>query len=237
MSLLKDAAQAAMKKAIEIAPDAWMPGGTPDALIARREGLVGSPVSRVDGALKVKGEARFAAEFPMAGLLYAALVYSTIAKGRVSALETGAAEAAAGVALVMTHRNAPKMKPAPLFMTKDKAAGGDDLPVMQDDRVHWNGQPIALVLAASQEQADHAASLIRVSYQEEAAITAFGDAKAAGTQTGVFQGEPLHTEIGDAARPGSRCPPTDASGSRSPRMRWAWARPPRRRRSRRSASV
>ncbi|OWQ46932.1 dehydrogenase [Roseateles noduli] len=198
MSLLKDAATAVMKKAIEVAPDAWMPGGSPDPLIARREGLVGAPVSRVDGPLKVKGEARFAAEFPEAGLLYAALVYSTVAKGRVSTLDVADAEAAPGVALVMTHRNAPKMKPAPLFLTKEKAAGGDDLPVMQDDRVHWNGQPIALVLAASQEEADHAASLIRASYEEEAATTSLADAKAKGTRTGVFQGEPLHTETGDA---------------------------------------
>lgn len=198
MSLIKDAAQAVMKKAIEVAPDAWMPGGRPDPLIERRQGLVGASVSRVDGPLKVKGEARFAAEFPMDGLVYAALVFSTIAKGRVSSLDTAAAESAPGVALVMTHRNAPKMKPSPLFLTKEKAAGGDDLPVMQDDAVHWNGQPIALVLADSQEQADHAASLIRVTYAVAPATTSFGEAKAKGTRTGVFQGEPLHTEIGDA---------------------------------------
>ena len=67
----------------------------------------------------------------------------------------------------MTHRNAPRMKPPPLFMTAAKAAGGDNLPVMQDDRIHWNGQPIAVVLAETQEQADHAKSLIRVTYETE----------------------------------------------------------------------
>ncbi len=51
----------------------------------------------------------------------------------------------------------------PLFLSGEKAAGGDDLPNMQDDRIHWNGQPMAVVLAETQEQADHAASLIRVS--------------------------------------------------------------------------
>ncbi len=49
----------------------------------------------------------------------------------------------------------------PVFMSAAKAAGGDDLPIMQDDRIHWNGQPIAVVLAETQEQADHAKSLIR----------------------------------------------------------------------------
>jgi xanthine dehydrogenase YagR molybdenum-binding subunit len=198
MSIIKDAAQAVMKKALEIAPDSWMPGGHPDPLIDRRQGLIGSPVARVDGPLKVQGQARFAAEFPMEGMVYAALAYSTIPKGRIATLDTSAAEAASGVVLVMTHRNAPPLKPTPLFMSAAKAAGGDDLPVMQDDRIHWNGQPIAIVLAETQEQADHAKSLIRATYEAETAMTGFAAAKAAGLKLGNFQGEPLKREIGDA---------------------------------------
>ena len=63
-----------------------------------------------NGALKVRGAARFAAEVPMERLLYAATVHSTIARGRIASLGTTAAEAAPGVVLVMTHRNAPRMK-------------------------------------------------------------------------------------------------------------------------------
>ncbi len=198
MSIIQETVQAVMKKAIEAAPDAWMPGGTPDPLIARAQGLVGAPVSRLDGPLKVQGQARFAAEFPLEGMLYAALVYSTVARGRIATLDTGAAEASPGVELVMSHGNAPRMKPMPLFMSKDKAAGGDDLPILQDDQVHWNGQPIAVVLARTQEQADHAASLVHVVYDREPATTAFAAAKAKGTKPGTFQGEPLKVEIGDA---------------------------------------
>jgi xanthine dehydrogenase YagR molybdenum-binding subunit len=113
-------------------------------------------------------------------------------------LDTGAAESAPGVVLVMTYRNAPRLEPMPLFLTATKAVGGDDLPIMQDDRVHWNGQPIALVLGETQEQADHAISLIRVIYEAEPAITSFSAAKAEGTEPGKFQGEPLKQEIGDA---------------------------------------
>ncbi len=69
----------------------------------------------------------------------------------------------------MTHRNAPRMKPRRAFLSAPKAAGGDDLPVMQDDRIHWNGQPIAVVLADTQEQADHAASLISATYETDGA--------------------------------------------------------------------
>ena len=197
MNMIKEAAQAVMKKAIEAAPDAWMPGGRPDPLIAER-GNIGAPLSRVDGPLKVRGQARFSAEYPLEGMLYASLVFSTIAKGRIHTLDTQAAQAAPGVVLVMTHHNAPPMKPPPLFMSSSKAAGGDDLPVMQDDRVHWNGQPVALVLAETQEQADHAASLVIATYDAEPAVTAFDAAKARSRQTGIFQGEPLETLAGDA---------------------------------------
>ncbi|KAB0675837.1 xanthine dehydrogenase family protein molybdopterin-binding subunit [Aureimonas leprariae] len=187
-----------MKKVVELAPDTWLPGGKPDPLGRSKHGLVGAPISRIDGPLKVKGQARFAAEVPMEGLVYAALAYSTVPKGRIAALDTGAAEAAAGVVLVMTHLNAPRMKQVPLFMTAEKAAGGIDLPIMQDERIHWNGQPIAVVLAETQEQADHAASLVTAAYAVEPATTSFATAKAKGTTPGLFMGQPLKTAVGDA---------------------------------------
>lgn len=192
--------QAVMKKAVEVAPDRWMPGGVPDPLIEAKHGHVGQPVSRIDGPLKVKGAARFAAEFRSNGMLYASLAYSTIAKGRISHIETSSAQAAPGVSLIMTYRNAPRMNPPPKFLSQEKAAGGDDLPVMQDENIHWNGQPVALVLAATQEQADHAASLLEVRYVEEPAATSLSDARAQGTETGAFMGEPLHNEVGDAEK-------------------------------------
>jgi xanthine dehydrogenase YagR molybdenum-binding subunit len=191
-------AQSAMQKAIELAPDSWMPGGRPDPLIRQQHGHVGQPISRIDGPLKVRGAAPFAAEIPLDGMVYAAVAFSTIAKGRIVSLDTAAAEAAPGVVLVMTHANAPRMAAMPLFLTAEKASGGDDLPMMQNDRVHWNGQPIAVVLAETQEQADHAKSLIHARYAAEPAITAFAVAKAAGLEPGLFMGQPLQTVIGDA---------------------------------------
>jgi xanthine dehydrogenase YagR molybdenum-binding subunit len=194
---IKQAAQAVVTKAVQIAPDAWMPGATPDPLIRQKHGLVGTAVSRLDGPEKVSGTARFAAEFPLQRMVYAALKYSTIARGRIIDLDTSAAEAAPGVVLVMTYRNSPRLKPAPMFMSSPKAAAGDDLPIMQDDQVHWNGQPIALVLAETQEQADCAKSLIRAAYETEASVTVFEAAKV-DSKPGVFQGQPLLLEIGDA---------------------------------------
>ena len=199
MSIVSDTAKTVMRKAIELAPDAWLPGGRPDPLIRERHGATGTPVSRIDGALKVRGAARFAAEVPRDHLLFAAIAYSTVARARIASLDTAGAEAAEGVALVMTHRNAPRLKKTPAFMTSAKAAGPDDLAVMQDDEIYWNGQPIAIVLAESQEQADHAASLIGATYHAMPAVTSLAEAVAKGTERAEFQGEKLAVHIGNAA--------------------------------------
>ncbi|MDP1027604.1 xanthine dehydrogenase family protein molybdopterin-binding subunit [Sphingomonas sp. KR1UV-12] len=190
--------QGAMEKLVPLAPDSWIPGGVPDPLIARKHGLIGTPVSRLDGPLKVKGGARFAAEYRFDDMVYAALVYATIPRGRIVAIDQAAAEAATGVVLVMTHRNAPRMNTPAVFGSSPTAVGPADLPILQDDRIHWNGQPIACVLAETQEQADHAASLIAVTYDEEPSTTSLAGAKANGMEQGLFMGQPLLNEIGDA---------------------------------------
>jgi xanthine dehydrogenase YagR molybdenum-binding subunit len=186
------------REAVGLGPESWGPGSPPDPLSGRKHGLVGAQVSRIDGPLKVRGAARFAAEVPMEGLVYASLAYSTIPKGRIVALDTSAAQDAPGVVLVMTHENAPRMNPAPAALTALKGTAGDDLPVMQDDQIHWNGQPIAVVLANTHEQADHAASLIRATYAPEQAVTSFREATAGGLQPGTFAGSPLTFQKGDA---------------------------------------
>jgi len=216
-TVVQGAAQSAMKKALELAPDSWMPGGKPDPLINQKHGLIGTPVSRIDGPLKVQGRAKFAAEYALDGLTYAAVAFSTIAKGRIATLDVSAAEAAPGVVLVMTYRNAPRMQPMPLFMTAPKAAGGDNLPILQDDRIHWNGQPIAVVLADTQEQADHAKSLIRVTFAEEPAVTSFAEALAKGTEAAKFMGEPLHAAKDDAEAALKAAPVSVDSLYRTPR--------------------
>jgi xanthine dehydrogenase YagR molybdenum-binding subunit len=198
MSFIKNAAQAMIKKAVELAPDTWLPGGHPDPLAEHKHELIGAPISRLDGRLKVTGAAPFAAEIPVDDMTYAALAYSTVAKGRIKTLDTAAAEAAPGVVLVMTHKNAPRMKPTPIFNSSPKAAGPSDLPIMQDDRIHWNGETIAVVLAETQEQADHAKSLIRATYEVERAMVAFDEAKAHARLPESVLGEPPTVVIGDA---------------------------------------
>ena len=129
---------------------------------------VGTPVSRVEGPAKVTGGARYAAEFAPAGLAYAAIVESTIPAGRVTALDTAAAEAAPGVILVLTHQNAPKL---PYRPAQERPAvepvSGERLRALQDAEVKFSGQPIGVVVAETQAQAEYAASLVRVTYERD----------------------------------------------------------------------
>lgn len=180
-------------------PGRWQPAVTSDPML-RKHGALGQPVSRVDGPLKVQGKARFAAEFAYENISYAALAFSSIARGKITKLDVAAAQAAPGVILVMTYHNAPRMKAPSLMMSSPTAAGASDLPVMQNDEIHWNGQPIALVLAETQEQADHAASLIKASYASLPAVTSFDEAKQTPRQLETLLGQPPVLEIGDAEK-------------------------------------
>lgn len=195
---IQKAGQAIMQKAIVHAPDRYITGGKPDPLAFSDDPLIGAPISRLDGPAKVRGEARYAAEFPLDGMLYAALVHSTVARGRIVAIDSAQAQAAPGVVLVLSHGNAPKMAPPPVLMREPLGGSGDALPVFQDDQVHWNGQPVAVVLADTQEQADHAASLVRVRYEAGDAVTTMEAARAAGMEVATFMGDQLQDIIDDA---------------------------------------
>ncbi|MFL4977378.1 MAG: xanthine dehydrogenase family protein molybdopterin-binding subunit [Xanthobacteraceae bacterium] len=132
--------------------------------------FIGQPVSRVDGRQKVTGSARYAAEFDQSGQGYGVIVRSTIANGRIASIDSAAVERAPGVVAVLTHRNAPRLAYRPHRAAVDPDVG-ERLYVLQDDRVSHQGQPIALVIAETLEQANHAATLMRVSYARETGTT------------------------------------------------------------------
>jgi xanthine dehydrogenase YagR molybdenum-binding subunit len=136
---------------------------TADAPGGARTTFVGRPLPRVDGRRKVTGAATYAAEFRPRELVHAALVRATIASGRVVAIDAARALAAPGVLAVITHENAPPLADLPergVFRPEDRMP-------LSDDRVHYAGQHVALVVAKSFEQARHAAALVRIDYAEE----------------------------------------------------------------------
>jgi xanthine dehydrogenase YagR molybdenum-binding subunit len=120
-------------------------------------------MSRVDGRLKVTGAAKYSAEYSIKGVTYGVMVGSTITKGTVKAIDTKAAEHAPGVLAVITYLNSPKV---PGYQTDNTAAKGM-LKIFYDDKVYFNGQPIALVVADTYERALYAASLVKADYNKE----------------------------------------------------------------------
>lgn len=177
----------------------FVPDKEPDLLI-HKHGYLGQPLSRVDGPLKVKGEARFTAEFGIENLAYAAPVCSTIAKGRVARIDASEAEKMPGLIAIITHENAPKIKNPPLLDMTDIGRGfaASDLPILQDDEVHYDGEPVALVVAETLEQAEHAAWLVRVEYDVETPSVSFDALKVQAAPPKVIMGEDPVVKIGDA---------------------------------------
>jgi xanthine dehydrogenase YagR molybdenum-binding subunit len=127
---------------------------------------VGQPISRADGRLKVTGRARYTADIPLADAVHAAIAHSTVANGRTISIDTAAAEKAPGVLAVFTHHNMPRMNPTPKPWSHLHPHGQGYLP-LQDDKIHYAGQPIALVVATTRDQAMHAGTLISAEYEAE----------------------------------------------------------------------
>ena len=153
--------------------------------------VVGKPLDRVDGQLKVTGGARYAYEMQQENVLYGFVVEASIGKGKIRSIDTRAAEKAPGVALVLTHRNAP---------AQGNGNHREAQPVLTGPEVTHYGQPVAFVVAESFEQARAAAYLVDVKYDgtrgkyalrahlKEARVPKPSDAPAADSAVGDFAG-------------------------------------------------
>jgi xanthine dehydrogenase YagR molybdenum-binding subunit len=130
---------------------------------------IGASMNRVDGRQKVTGAATYSTEYQLPGITYAVLVGSTITKGRLTGIDTKAAERSPGVLAVITHFNSPKV---PGFDTAGKdpsqpATVGGPLKIFNDDKIRFNDQPIAIVVADTLERARLAARLVKGQYATE----------------------------------------------------------------------
>jgi len=141
--------------------------------------LIGKPVERIDGRLKVTGGARYAAEFKHEGVAHGVLVMSTIANGRIKGIDAQAAQAQPGVLAVISHLNAPRLRFPERRVGMDPRLVDDhiapvvgrSLPVLQEDTIYFNSQPVAVVVAETLEQAEYAATLVKVTYEERKPVT------------------------------------------------------------------
>jgi xanthine dehydrogenase YagR molybdenum-binding subunit len=129
-----------------------------------KDKLVGTPVSRIDGILKVTGKADYSVDHPIKNVAYAVLFKSTIAAGTITNIDSAAAEKSPGVLAVITHKNAPKLN------EKGGIRGGA---MLQSPEIEFYGQNIGIVVADTFEQARHAAHLIKVDYDKKTPRTDF----------------------------------------------------------------
>lgn len=155
----------------------------------------GQPLTRREGRLKVTGAARFAADAHPEGLLHAVVATSTAARGRVARLDVAAAEAHPGVVAVMTPQNAPALARHP---DEKREPFTFRLDLLQDDRVRYPGQPIAVVIAETLEAATEGAALLAPAYEAEPARVGL-DAAAPFVPEAIGVGDPAAVSRGDVA--------------------------------------
>ena len=121
--------------------------------IPNLENHVGSPRNRVDGAAKVTGAAQYAGEFTAPDLAHGYVVSGSVAKGRITSIETAAALAVPGVIEVFTHENRPRTAWFDYNYQDQVAPPGTPFRALYDDTILYSGQPVALVVAETQEAA------------------------------------------------------------------------------------
>lgn len=148
---------------------------------------IGRPVNRVDGHAKVTGAARYAAEETLSRLTHGVLVGSPVASGRIKKIDTQRAEAMPGVLLVLTHENRGKLGQSPASVQEGLPA--ESRPPLDDDRVHYAGQYVALVVAETLEQARDAAHHLDITYEETPHAILLEEGASTAYQPKTFQGQ------------------------------------------------
>jgi xanthine dehydrogenase YagR molybdenum-binding subunit len=153
---------------------------------------IGQPLTRREGVLKTTGAAPFAADHHPPGMVYAVLAVSTIARGRVTSLNVAAAKSHSGVIEVMTPANAPKLAMDPDAKTNPFMFRMD---LLQNDRVRYANQSIAVVIAETLEAATEGAALLSPTYEVAPARTGLDGESF--TPEAVGAGNPAHESHGD----------------------------------------
>lgn len=128
--------------------------------------VIGQPIPRVDGPLKVSGTAMYTSDHNFPGMLYAVPVTSTVAKGTISALDTSVAEKMPGVKAVFHRENVGRFFRVPPDADFSILIDERRTP-FEDDTIRYYGQYVAVAVAESLEQAQAAADAVKVGYKEE----------------------------------------------------------------------
>jgi xanthine dehydrogenase YagR molybdenum-binding subunit len=158
--------------------------------------VVGSPVKRTDGPLKVAGRAKYAAEFSPDGVVHAVIVEATIAHGRVDSVDLSQAEKSPGVIEIISRRNVPKLRYPKLGSYDSPFA--ENITSLWDSTIHYAGQAVAVVVAETLEEARHSASLVKVKYSQQSHALALSEADPSAIFPKQSKGEKIQYKRGDA---------------------------------------
>ena len=133
--------------------------------------VIGAPLDRADGRGKVIGAVQYTGDRALDEMLYAVVVPSIVAKGRIRSIDDANARTASGVVAIMTHLNAPRVNP------QKNGEMGTLLFLLQNDRIEFDRQPVAVAIARTFEEAVYAADVVRIDYQCETPQMSMADAK------------------------------------------------------------
>ena len=158
----------------------------------------GRPVDRVDGALKVCGRAPYAGDGRPGRTAVALIVQSRIAVGRIARIDREAAMMMPGVLAILAHDNAPRLPEGGRAGVSEDA--GRENSLLQSDRVRYNAEPVALVVAESLEEARAAASRLRIEYEEGEALLDFNEAMRNVEEPDTAGRSPPDKDWGDVER-------------------------------------
>ena len=126
---------------------------------------MGRSLPRVEARAKVTGHAEYVHNLRLPGMLYGKIHRSAVAHARIGDIDVSAAQAMPGVYAVYTAADIRKLIPEPYY-----GPAFHDQPILAIDKVHYVGEPVALVLAADPHIAEAAAQLITADYEELPAV-------------------------------------------------------------------
>jgi xanthine dehydrogenase YagR molybdenum-binding subunit len=161
--------------------------------------VLGQPLDRTDGLLKVTGQARYSADNPEAKLAFAVIVTSTIARGKVASIDTTRIQSMPGILLVMTHETAMRLPNGGMPDAEPPAVRR--MTLLQTDEVRYQNEPVAVVVADTLERATDGARQLQtlIRYEAFEPDTDYQRAKSRAYKPEKMMGRPIDTQRGDVA--------------------------------------
>jgi xanthine dehydrogenase YagR molybdenum-binding subunit len=157
--------------------------------------VIGQPIDRTDGILKVTGQARYSADNTDAKLANAVLITSTIAKGRIASIDTSRAQSMPGVLTVITYQNAMRLPNGGVPDAQPPAVR--KLTLLQTNEVRYSNEPVAVVVADTLEHAQGAARYVDIRYEAAMPNTDYQRARGTAYQPEKMMGRAITTQRGD----------------------------------------